>query len=119
MTATLFIDGRWEPAASGETRTITCPADGTEVGVVSEAGAADAERAIAAARRAFDGGEWASTSASERGAFLARVADELGRRKAEFARAEALDTGKRLVEAEIDMDDIIGCFRHFAKLADA
>ncbi|MGO1523776.1 MAG: aldehyde dehydrogenase family protein [Nesterenkonia sp.] len=119
MTATLFIDGQWVPAASGQTRTITCPADGSEVGVVSEAETPDTEAAIAAARRAFDAGTWANTPAAERGEFVAKVAAEIGRRKDEFARAEALDTGKRLVEAEIDMDDIIACFKHFAKLADA
>lgn len=119
MTATLFIDGQWVAAASGETRTIICPADTSEVGRVSEAGSEDAEAAIAAARRAFDSRVWADTPAAERGEFLFKVAGELTRRKAEFARAEALDTGKRLVEAEIDMDDIIACFKHFAKLADA
>ncbi|WP_044496391.1 aldehyde dehydrogenase family protein [Nesterenkonia massiliensis] len=119
MTATLFIDGQWVPAQSGETRTIFCPADGTEVGVVSEAGQTDAESAIAAARRAFDSRVWADTPAAERGEFLLNVAAEITRRKDEFTRAEALDTGKRLVEAEIDMDDIIACFKHFAKLADA
>lgn len=119
MTATLFIDGTWVPASSGETRTIICPADGSEVGAVSEAGAEDAEAAIAAARRAFDSRIWADTPAAERGDFLFNVAAEITRRKDEFARAEALDTGKRLVEAELDMDDIIACFKHFAKLADA
>lgn len=119
MTATLFIDGQWVPAASGETRTITCPADGTEVAVVSEAGEADALKAIAAAKRAFESRIWADTPAAERGEFLLKVAAQLEERKDEFARAEALDTGKRLVEAEIDMDDIIGCFKHFGKLADA
>ena len=52
--ATLFIDGAWVPSSTGETRTILCPADGTEVGVVSEAGAQDVERAILAARAAFE-----------------------------------------------------------------
>ncbi|WP_333617880.1 aldehyde dehydrogenase family protein [Dietzia sp.] len=116
--ATLYIDGRWVPSSSGETRTIVCPADGTEVGVVSEATAADTEVAIAAARRAFERGEWASTPAVERGDLLLSVADELVRRKDEFARAEALDTGKRLVEAEGDMDDIAACFRFYGKIAD-
>ncbi|WP_146338927.1 aldehyde dehydrogenase family protein [Nesterenkonia sp. NBAIMH1] len=118
MTATLFIDGQWVSAASGETRTITCPADGSDVGTVSEAGAQDAESAIAAAKKAFDSRVWADTPAAERGEFLLQVAQQLTERKDEFARAEALDTGKRFVEAQIDMDDIIGCFKHFAKLAD-
>jgi betaine-aldehyde dehydrogenase len=116
-TATLFVDGAWVPAADGATRDIHCPADGTFVAAVSEASAADTERAIAAARRAFDTGPWRATTAPERGALLGRVADLLTERKAEFARAESLDTGKRLVESDIDMDDIIACFRYFAKIA--
>jgi len=115
--ASLFIDGSWQPAADGATREIRCPADGSLVGHVSEAGTADVERAIASARAAFDGGAWARTPAPERGDLLLRVADGLVERKAEFARAETLDTGKRLVESEIDMDDIAACFRYFGKLA--
>ncbi|AGF72064.1 aldehyde dehydrogenase family protein [Corynebacterium halotolerans] len=117
-TATLYIDGKWESSSSGETRTVICPADGSTVGVVSEAATADTEAAIAAARRAFDSRVWADRPAAERGDFLFRVADALTERKDEFARAEALDTGKRLVEAEGDMDDIISCFRYFGKIAD-
>ena len=115
--ASLFIDGTWQPSADGATREIRCPADGSLVGLVSEAGTADVERAIASARAAFDGGAWARTPAPERGDLLLRVADGLVERKAEFARAETLDTGKRLVESEIDMDDIAACFRYFGKLA--
>ena len=116
--ATLYIDGAWVPSSTGDTRTIICPADGSDVGVVSEASTADTESAIAAARRAFDSREWADRPAGERGDFLLDVAEQLRRRKDEFARAEALDTGKRLVEAEGDMDDIIACFRFFGKIAD-
>ena len=98
--ATLYIDGAWVPSSTGDTRSIICPADGTDVGVVSEASTADTESAIAAARRAFDSRVWADRPAGERGDFLLDVAEQLRRRKDEFARAEALDTGKRLVEAE-------------------
>ncbi|OUE27880.1 aldehyde dehydrogenase family protein [Clavibacter michiganensis] len=115
--ATLFIDGRWVAASDGGEREIRCPADGSLVGRVSEATTADVERAIASARAAFDGGAWSRTPAPERGDLLLRVADGLVERKAEFARAETLDTGKRLVESEIDMDDIAACFRYFGKLA--
>ncbi|MGM1018934.1 MAG: aldehyde dehydrogenase family protein [Actinomycetota bacterium] len=117
MTATVFIDGRWESAADGATREIRCPADGTLVGEVSEAGPADTERAIAAARRAFDTGPWRDTTAAERGDLLLRVADLLDERQEDFARAESADTGKRIVESRIDMDDIAACFRYFGKLA--
>ncbi|MBQ0923658.1 aldehyde dehydrogenase family protein [Saccharopolyspora endophytica] len=115
--ATLFIDGKWVPAADGRTRQIHCPADGTLVATVSEGGRAEAEQAIAAARRVFDEGAWSTSSAWDRGDLLLRVADILVRDKDEFARAESLDTGKRLVESEYDMDDIAACFRYFGKIA--
>ena len=95
--STLFINGSWEPAASGAVRKIRNPADGEPVATVSEAGREDAERAIAAARAAFDSGVWASVPAPERGAFLLRVAAELRERREKFARAESLDTGKRII----------------------
>ncbi|HET7303064.1 MAG TPA: aldehyde dehydrogenase family protein [Segeticoccus sp.] len=113
----LFIDGSWRGAADGGTRTITCPADGSTVGTVDEAAADDAQAAVAAARRAFDEGPWPSTPSPERAAILFALADRLAAEKDEVARLEALDTGKRFVEAKIDMDDIEGVFRHFASLA--
>ena len=117
MSQTLFIDGGWEPAASGAVREIRCPADGALVAVVSEGGRGDTERAIQAARRAFDDGPWPRTPAAERGDLLLRVAAELRVRAEEFARAESLDTGKRIVESRIDMSDIANCFDYYGKLA--
>lgn len=116
---TLFIGGQWRAAADGRTRTISCPADGREVRIVAEAGASDAEAAVAAARTAFDTGPWPTTPTPERAALVRRLADRLEDHKREVAELEALDTGKRLVEAEMDMDDIISVFRHFADIATA
>jgi len=114
---TLFIDGAWVGSSDGGIRQINCPADGTPVGTVSEATTEDVESAIRAARTAFDTGPWPTTPAPERGDFLLRVAAGLRERKDAFARAETLDTGKRLVESEIDIDDIANCFTYFGKLA--
>jgi betaine-aldehyde dehydrogenase len=115
----LFIAGAWEQAVGGAVREIHCPADGSLVVTVPEAGPEDAERAIEAARRAFDSGPWPATSSLERGALLHRVADLLERDKEEVARLESLDTGKRIIESRYDVDDIVGVFRHFAGLAGA
>ncbi|MEV0603807.1 aldehyde dehydrogenase family protein [Streptomyces sp. NPDC050315] len=112
----LYIDGQWQAAAAGGTREIRCPADQALVAVVDEGGPEDARRAVAAARRAFDTGPWPHTTAAQRGAKLLRVADLLERDRAALARAESLDTGKRLVESELDMDDIAACFRYFGRL---
>ncbi|MFD4942378.1 aldehyde dehydrogenase family protein [Streptomyces sp. NPDC058239] len=115
----LFIGGRWTAAVDGRTREIRCPADGSVVARVDEAGPKDAAAAIAAAREAFDHGPWPRTPAAERAGLLLRVADLLVRDKDALARVESLDTGKRLVESEYDMDDIANCFRYFGNLVGA
>jgi betaine-aldehyde dehydrogenase len=114
----LLVGGEWREPAAGGQREIRCPADGSLVATVAEATRVDTLAAIAAARRAFDDGPWPRTPARERGALLYRVAELIERDKKELARAESLDTGKRLVESEYDMDDVAACFRYYAGIAD-
>jgi betaine-aldehyde dehydrogenase len=113
----IFTRGVWENARSGERREIRCPADGTLVAEIDEAGPEDTAAAIASAREAFDDGRWSDVPARERGELLGRVADLLMREKSSIARAESLDTGKRLVESGYDVDDVAGVFRHYANVA--
>jgi betaine-aldehyde dehydrogenase len=113
----LYVDGRWESARAGGRREIRCPADGALVAEVDEAGPEDTTAAIGAAHRAFHEGPWPHTSARERGDLLLRVADLLVRDKDALARMESLDTGKRLVESEYDIDDIVSVFRHYGRIA--
>jgi betaine-aldehyde dehydrogenase len=113
----LYIAGKWTEARDGRRREIRCPADGTLVAEVDEAGPEDARAAVEAARDAFDAADWSTSSTLERGRLLHRVADLLERDKAEIARAESLDTGKRLVESEYDVDDVVGVFRHYGNIA--
>src|SRR3954447_13395864 len=113
----LYVGGRWESAREGERREIRCPADGRLVAEIDEAGPQDTAAAIAAARAAFDEGTWPATSSLERGRLLHCVADLLERDKDAIARAESLDTGKRLVETEYDVDDVAGVFRHYGNAA--
>ncbi len=115
--SSLYIAGKWTGARDGERREIRCPSDGTLVAEVDEAGHADAVAAVAAAREAFDDGAWPGASSLDRGRLLHTVADLLERDKAEVARAESLDTGKRLVESEYDVDDVVGVFRHYGNIA--
>ena len=114
----IFVGGSWRSALDGGRRAIHCPADGSLVGEVDEATAADTELAVAAAHAAFHHGPWPHTSARERGDLLLRLAALLERDRAEIARAEALDTGKRLVEAEYDVDDVVRVFRYYGHVAD-
>ncbi|WP_375432932.1 aldehyde dehydrogenase family protein [uncultured Friedmanniella sp.] len=119
MTSTpprgLFYAGTWHETAGA--RQIICPADGAPVAAVAECTPEDATAAVAAARTAFDEGSWAALPERERGDLLLRVADLLERDTGVYAKAEALDTGKRLVEAHYDLSDIIGCFRYYGGIA--
>jgi len=113
----LFIGGSWRSAKAGGQREIRCPATGEAVVSVDEATEEDTAAAINAARHAFDHGAWATSSVHERSALLHRVADVLLENKDVIARAESLDTGKRIVESEYDVDDIVGVFRYYANIA--
>ena len=113
----LYIDGSWTTARTGERREIRCPADGTLVAEVDEAGVEDTGAAIEAAHRAFHDGTWSATSSRERGDLLLRVADLLERDTDAIARMESLDTGKRLVESEYDVADVVSVFRHYGRVA--
>ena len=113
----LYVDGAWTEALAGGRRSIHCPADGTVVAEVDEATAADVDRAIAAAYRAFHEGTWPRTSARERGDLLLRVADLLDRDCDAIALAESQDTGKRLVESRYDVADVASVFRYYGRVA--
>jgi betaine-aldehyde dehydrogenase len=114
----LYIDGEWTSPASGATSEVIDPSDGSVVATVDVADDADVERAIAAARRAFDTTDWPWRPAAERGALLFRVADLLEREKDRIARAETRNTGKALRESCWDVEDVVKVFRYYAGLAD-
>ena len=114
----LFIDGEWVSPASGATSDVVNPSDATVVATVDVADDADVQRAIAAARRAFDATDWPRSPARERIALLNRTAALLVRDRDRIARAETLNTGKALRESCYDVDDVIKTFRYYAGLAD-
>jgi betaine-aldehyde dehydrogenase len=113
-----LIDGQWTTGSAGPSDVID-PFDASVVETVDHAGPDDVDRAVAAARRAFDTGPWRATTVAERTGVLRRVAELLQRDKEEIARVETADTGKTLVESRIDVDDVTAAFRWFADLADA
>ena len=114
----MFIDGRWQPAASGKTRKIINPFNGQVITEVAEGDREDAKSAIAAARRAFDSKIWSDLPAVERGNLLFQLADRIEAESEVLAQLETLDTGKTLEESRWDMADIAGIFRYYAGLAD-
>ncbi len=113
-----YINGNWVDANSGNTRDIINPFNQEVIATVPEGDESDAKAAIAAAREAFDHGDWAYTPATERGAIVRKIAELIERDKEELAYLESLDTGKTVEESRGDMDDIAGVFRYYAELAD-
>ncbi|WP_237417547.1 betaine-aldehyde dehydrogenase [Halobacillus litoralis] len=113
-----YINGKWVDANSEETRTIINPFNQETIAIVPEGDETDTQAAIAAAREAFDHGEWPTTPATERGAIVRRIAELIERDKEELANLESLDTGKTVEESRGDMDDIAGVFRYYAEIAD-
>ena len=110
-----FLDGAWTTGSGGPADVVN-PFDASVVERVDQAGPDDVDRAVAAARAAFDTGPWPRTPVAERAALLRRVADLLQRDKDEIAHTETLDTGKTLVESKIDVDDVTNVFRYYADL---
>ncbi len=116
MRDRLFIDGAWQSPSRGGSLAVVNPAT-EEVFHQAPAGTAeDVDRAVAAARRAFDG-SWGSLKGGERGAYLAAMAEAILVRREELARLEVLDNGKPLAEALWDVDDAAACFELYAGLA--
>jgi betaine-aldehyde dehydrogenase len=114
----LYLDGAWT-AGSGGKDDVLNPYDQSVITQVDLADADDVDRAVAAARQAFDTGEWAATPTRERAELLSRVADLLVQNKDEIARLETLDTGKTLMESGLDIDDVVAVFRYYASIADS
>ncbi|MFE0787178.1 aldehyde dehydrogenase family protein [Streptomyces mutabilis] len=114
----LYIDGEWTQGAAGGRRDVLNPYNASVVATVDEADATDTDRAVRAARRAFDEEEWADAPTRRRADLLLRVHSLLLRDKEEIARSETLDTGKTLTEARLDVEDVANAFRYYGELAD-
>jgi phenylacetaldehyde dehydrogenase len=89
----MFIDGQWTDAASGKTFETPNPATGETLARVAEGDAEDINRAVSAARRAFDG-EWSRLTPSDRGRIIWRIGDLILEHAEELAQLESLDNGK-------------------------
>ena len=112
----MLIGGEWVEAAAGRTVEVRNPATDEVVARVPDAGAEDVDRAVRAARSAFDGG-WRDTTAQARGRVLFRIAEAIRARRTELAELETLNSGKPIVEAEFDIDDAATCFEYYGGLA--
>ena len=111
----MLIDGRWIEAASGKTFPTYNPATGEVLAHVAEGNSADVDRAVTAARNAFENGPWRRLTASERGRLIWKLADLLESHLEEFAQLESLDNGKPIsVARAADVPLAVDLFRYMA-----
>ncbi|MCX5052289.1 MULTISPECIES: aldehyde dehydrogenase family protein [unclassified Streptomyces] len=114
----LFVGGQWREAADGARTEVVDPSRGAVVTTVAEAGAADVDAAVRAAREAFDDGTWSGLSGRERGRILHRVAELIRENADELARLESLDVGKPISLCHaVDITNAANDYEHFAALA--
>lgn len=115
----LLINNRWVNSESGKTFPTINPSTGEEICQVAEADASDVDRAVKAARAAFDKGPWRKMFGSERSRLMNRLADLIEQHADELARLEALDNGKPYSVAKAaDLAMTVACYRYYAGWAD-
>ncbi len=113
----LYIGGEFVPAQDGKEFDAIDPATGETIATVAQAGKEDAERAIAAARAAFDGG-WGELPAANRAGFLRAIATGIKERSAELAELETRDQGGTIRKTRGDVSGAAHYFRTIADLAE-
>jgi betaine-aldehyde dehydrogenase len=109
----MLIDGSF--ISSAETFDVKNPATDSVIAKVPNASAADVDRAVQAARRAFAG--WRDVTAQERGRMLLRLAEKMRAELPRLAEIETLNSGKPIVESEYDLTDVATCFEYYGGLA--
>src|SRR5947209_5871872 len=111
----MLIDGKWVEAASGKKFETVNPATGQVLARVAEGDKEDIDRAVRAARRAFDDGKWARMNPTERQRLLLRIADLIEANGDELAQLETLDNGKPFMESRhVDIPASAETFRYYA-----
>src|SRR6202789_1681472 len=111
----MLINGKWVDSASGKTFASYNPATGEVLANVAEGDREDIDRAVKAARAAFETGPWSKISPSERGQMILRLGDLLQKHLEEYAQLESLDNGKPLKIARVaDLPLAIDHFRYYA-----
>src|SRR5437016_12154536 len=115
----LLIGGKWLDSASGKTFETINPATGEVIAKVAEGDKADVDKAVKAARKAFEKGPWRKLSARERGRLLYKLADLIEKNFDELAALETLDNGKPINDSRTaDLPLVLDCYRYYAGWAD-
>lgn len=111
----MFINNQFVPAASGKTFPTYNPATGEVLAQIAEGDHEDVDRAVKAARKAFEGSAWADMPANQRGRLIWKLADLMEAHTEEFAQLESLDNGKPLAVARVaDVPLAVDLFRYMA-----
>src|SRR5208282_1724895 len=111
----LLIGGKWVPAVSGKTFETVNPATGEVLAHVAEGDREDINRAVKAARHAFEEGAWPAATPSERGKMIWKLAELVEKHLEEFAELESLDNGKPISVARVaDVPLAADLFRYMA-----
>src|SRR5438105_6420428 len=113
----MFVNGEWVESASGKTLPVIDPSTEEVIAEVPDADVTDIDRAVRAARQAFDSGPWGKSTAQERGRVLFRLAERVRKEAAKLAELESRNSGKPIVEAEFDIADVATCFEYYGGLA--
>ena len=113
----LYINGEFVAPQSSATLDVIDPSTTDVIARVPDASPADVDRAVSAARRAFDEGPWKEATAQDRGRILLKLAEIVRGRADELAELETRNTGKPIVEAEFDIADVATCFEYYGGLA--
>lgn len=110
----LFIDGAFVDARSGSVLPVEDPATGNRLCEVAQAGEDDIDRAVAAARTAFDAGPWPTMDGTKRARILHRLAELIDDHGEELALLETLDNGMPLTTSRGEVKDVVDHFDYFA-----
>src|ERR1700745_2709420 len=116
-TYQMFINGEWVASTSAKTFPVYDPSTEEIIAQVPDANADDVNRALYVAKTAFEEGAWSTTTAQERGRVLFRLADKIRQHLPALGELQCRNTGKPIVEAEYDINDVATCFEYYGGLA--
>ena len=116
-TYQMYVNGEWVESGSKKTFPVYDPSTEEVIAHVPDANGDDVHRAVAAAKAAFESGPWGQTTAQERGRVLFRLAEKIRQNAATLAEVECRNSGKPIVEAEFDINDVATCFEYYGGLA--
>jgi aldehyde dehydrogenase (NAD+) len=114
----IFVNNAWHKCASGKSLDVIAPATGGVIARIAAGSAEDIDRAVIAARRAFETGDWGKLSALQRGRLITTWGKLVEKNAAELAALEAADTGKPMKQANADVAALARYFEYYGGAAD-